>query len=148
MSGHMTIGDGYMKEIQNITKENFEQFGTVIAFPENSKEPFLILETEAEAAWRLAVFRYNNREISEMECHPTSKESFEPLSGITVLLVAKHEVPDEYQAFVLDKPVCLGKGIWHQVLSLTEEAQVKITENLEVESLFHQLDKKIKVQIG
>jgi Ureidoglycolate hydrolase len=137
-----------MKDIQYITQENFAAFGTVIEFPKHSEEQFLILETEEKEPWRLAIFRYANREISVIECHPTSKESFEPLSGITVLVVATNDKPDEYQAFILDKPVCLGKGIWHQVLSLTEEAQVKITENLEVESVFHHLEKPIKVQIG
>ena len=137
-----------MRKLQSITKENFKQFGTVLEFPADSKETFLILETEAINGWRLAVFRYTNKEILELECHPASKESFEPLSGITVLVVATHETPNKYQAFVLDKPICLGKGIWHQVLSLTEEAQVKITENLEVESVFYQLEKEIVVWVG
>ena len=82
-----------------------------------------------------------------MENHPFSKESFEPLKGITVLLVAEHETPEEYQAFVLDKPVCLKKGIWHQVLALTPEAQVKITENLEVASEFYEYEKAKSVQV-
>lgn len=46
------------------------------------------------------------------------------------------------------KPICLEKGIWHQVLALTDEAQVKITENLEVESVFHELKKAILVYVG
>ena len=137
-----------MRVIQNIEAENFAPYGTILEFPGQSEEPFLILETEENAGWRLAVFRYHNREITALECHPTSKESFEPLSGITVLVVARPEEPEAYEAFVLDKPVCLGKGVWHQVLSLTKEAQVKITENLEVESVFHQLEKAIECKIG
>lgn len=80
--------------------------------------------------------------------HPTSRESFEPLHGLTVLVVATHENPEEYEAFILDKPVCLKKGIWHQVLALTEEAQVKIVENLEVQSEFYDLEKAIHVLVG
>lgn len=125
-------------KIKSITKEAFEPFGTVIEFPSECKDNFYIVATEEKQPWRVAVFRYNNKGIRVIEHHPTSKESFEPLKGVTVLLVAQNETPEKYEAFVLDKPVCLKKGIWHQVLALTPEAEVKITENLEVESVFYE----------
>lgn len=62
-------------------------------------------------------------------------KSFEPLEGITVLCAAKHDTPQDCHAFILNKPMCQIKR--HQVLSLTEKAQVKITENLEVVSEFY-----------
>ncbi len=74
-----------------------------------------------------------------LECHPDSYESFEPLKGIGILLTAKPESPEDYHAFLLDKPVCLKKGVWHQLIALTEEVQVKITENLEVGTSFYEL---------
>ena len=92
--------------------------------------------------------KYSSKEIKEVENHPTSKESFEPLKGITVLLVAEHENPENYRVFVLDKPVVLKKGIWHQVMALTPEAQVKITENLEVPSEFYEFEKAKTVCFG
>ena len=58
---------------------------------------------------------------------------FEPLHGLTVLLVAEHETPDAWRAFILDKPVCLKKGVWHQTLSLTDEATVKISSAVRYE---------------
>lgn len=137
-----------MKLLQSIHKETFEKYGDVLEFPNDCAEPFYIVTKEENEPWRLAVFRYSNKEIGRMECHPTSLESFEPLSGITVLVVAEHERPEEYEAFVLDKPVCLKKGVWHQVLALTDEAQVKIAENLEVNSRFYDLEKPIKVIVG
>ena len=44
----------------------------------------------------------------------------------------QHENPEDYRAFVLDKPVCLKKGIWHQVLALThlEEMSARLIRNL------------------
>ena len=42
----------------------------------------------------------------------------------------------------------LAKGIWHQTLALTPEASVKITENLEVESVFYTYDSPKKVYLG
>lgn len=136
-----------MKTLQAVQREKFLPYGEVLEFPEESKETFCIITTEEKELWRLAVFRYTNKEINRMECHPTSRESFEPLQGITVLVVATHENPEEYEAFILDKPVCLRKGIWHQVLALTEEAQVKIVENLEVQSEFYDLKKAIRVLV-
>lgn len=136
-----------MAEIQVITRETFAPFGTVLEFPETTADDFYIVDTEEKEPWRIAVFRYRNHSIRRIECHPASKESFEPLSGITLLLAAEAGHPEEYHIFLLDRPVCLKKGIWHQVLSLSSEAQVKITENLEVESVFYDLEKEIYAQV-
>ena len=137
-----------MKTLQYVQRETFLPYGEVLEFPAGIEETFCIITTEEKEPWRLAVFRYTNKEIQRMECHPTSRESFEPLHGLTVLVVATHENPEEYEAFILDKPVCLKKGIWHQVLALTEEAQVKIVENLEVQSEFYDMEKAIHVLVG
>lgn len=136
-----------MAKIERITKESFAPFGTVIEFPEGNKENFCIVDTEELKPWRIAVFRYRNRTIKTIERHPSSKESFEPLSGVTLLLTAETEKPEQYRIFLLDRPVCLKKNIWHQVLALSEEASVKITENLEVESVFYNLDQEINPQV-
>lgn len=136
-----------MPRLQSIHKENFAKFGKVLEFSDSCTEQFEIVITEEKEPWRLAVYRYTSKTIQRMECHPTSLESFEPLAGITVLVVAEHDKPEEYEAFILDKPVCLYKGIWHQVLSLTDEAQVKIAENLEVNSEFFDFDHALEVVV-
>lgn len=141
-------GDKRMTNIKTITQESFKEYGTIIDFPEDFTEPFYIAETEKDAPWRLAVYRYKNKTIKRLECHPTSKESFEPLKGTSIILLSHHERPEEYEAFLLDRPVCLKKGVWHEVLALSEEAQVKITENLEVETNFHELSEEVTTQIG
>lgn len=136
-----------MCRLESIHKETFEKYGKVLEFSDQCTEPFEIVITEEKEPWRLAVFRYRNKTVKRMECHLLSLESFEPLSGLTVLIVAEHDHPEEYRAFILDKPVCLYKGIWHQVLSLTDEAQVKIAENLEVVSEFHDLEHEVAVKV-
>ena len=133
--------------LESVSVSAFKPFGTVLEFLPCDTGNFYIADTEPESPWRVAVFRYSNKEIQKIECHPTSKESFEPLHGITVLLVAEHETPEDCHAFILDKPVVLKKGIWHQTLALTPEAQVKITENLEVESMFYTYDKPKSVYL-
>ena len=126
-----------MKIIENINRNNFQSFGMLLEF-EGDETNFEILVKE-EKPWRLAVFRVWDRGTRVLECHPDSYESFEPLKGIGILLTAKPESPEDYHAFLLDKPVCLKKGVWHQLIALTEEVQVKITENLEVGTSFYEL---------
>ena len=136
-----------MAVLESITAEAFAPYGTVLEFPDDFEGNFYIADTEEEQPWRIAVYRYTSGEVKVIENHPFSKESFEPLKGITVLLVAEHDTPEEYRAFVLDKAVCLKKGIWHQVLALTSEAQVKITENLEVASEFYEYQEAKSVRV-
>ena len=78
-----------MKTLQSVQRETFLPYGEVLEFPAGIEETFCIITTEEKEPWRLAVFRYTNKEIQRMECHPTSRESFEPLHGLTVLVVAK-----------------------------------------------------------
>ena len=136
------------RTIERITQESFREFGSVVEFPADNRENYYIVDCDKENPWRLAVFRYNNHSIRRIECHPTSKESFEPLSGITLLLTAVHENPEDYHIFLLDKPIILNKGVWHQTMVLTGEAQVKITENFEVGSVFYDLAEEISVYVG
>lgn len=136
-----------MCKLLSINRENFLKYGQVIDFSTNHEEQFEIRVEEKNEPWRIAVFRYKNKTVKRMENHPFSKESFEPLCGITVLIVAVNNAPEDYEAFILDKPVCLDKGIWHQTLALTDEAQVKITENLEVCSEFYDFEKDLTVEV-
>ncbi|MGL6106073.1 ureidoglycolate lyase [Romboutsia sp.] len=135
------------REILNISKENFAPFGKVIEFSEDCKDKFEIIITDEVNPWRIAVYRYKEKSVKVMENHPTSKESFEPLTGTTLIMVAQNHAPKDYKVFLLDKPVCLYEGIWHQVISLSSEASVKITENLEVNSEFHEFENEVKVRI-
>ena len=134
--------------LESVSAESFAPFGSVLEFPGDFEDNFYIVETDDQNPWRVAVFRYCNHEIQRIECHPTSKETFEPLTGVTVLLVAEHDTPEEYSAFLLDKPICLKKGVWHQTLAITPEASVKITENLEVESVFYDLKEPVRACLG
>lgn len=130
----------YLLEIEPITPEAFAPFGRVIEFSEEPEdERFEIVIREEREPWRIAVFRVRQRETARLECHPTSLESFEPLRGTGVLLVAEPWSPERPKAFLLDTPVCLYKGVWHEVIALSKEAIYKITENKEVSSEFYTL---------
>lgn len=131
------------KPILTISKKSFEKFGKVIEFSETCTEKFEVVISEPNEPWRLAVYRYVEKGVKYMENHPTSMESFEPLTGTTLIMVAENKTPSDFKVFLLDKPVCLYKGVWHQVISLSDIASVKITENLDVTSEFYHFEKEI-----
>lgn len=126
--------------IKNITKESFKPYGTVIEFSEAPADPrFEVVVTECNHPWRLAVLRVVEREFDKLECHKMSLESFEPISGTGLIIVSEPDKPDQFEVFLLDKPVCLNKGVWHQMVTLSEETIVKIAENLKVSTEFYSL---------
>ena len=134
--------------IKNITKDGFKPYGTVIEFSANPEDPrFEVVLTEPNHPWRLAVLRVVEKEFDTLECHTMSLESFEPVSGTGLIIVAEHDKPEQFEVFLLDKPVCLNKGVWHQMITLSEETIVKIAENLEVSSEFYSVGKRYTAQI-
>lgn len=135
------------KGIQNITIGSFKKFGSVLEFSLGYDKAFEIITRETEGGWRLAVFRYKSKTVRVIENHPESMESFEPLYGVTLLVVAENHDPEAFEVFLLDKPICLHKGIWHQVIALSEEAQVKITENNEVGSVFYEFKNELALAV-
>ena len=127
-------------EILNISREAFQKYGVIFSFPDGCKDAFHVVDQDEEAPWRTALFRFRNKEVTVLERHPNTKETFEPLQGTALLLTAETDSPERFQCFLLDRAVSLKKGIWHQVLSLSEETVVKITENYQVETEFFHLN--------
>jgi len=120
-------------KIQFPAKENFKKFGKIL---EGSKKTHSSKKTQYEVitgskseGWLLAYLVVRNRVSKCIEQHPASKESFEPVKGVCLLIVAPVKTPDKIETFVLDKPVVLNEGVWHDVVALSEEAEVKIAEN-------------------
>ena len=135
-------------EIENITTENFAPFGYVLEFTQEMTEPFHIIVREEKDPWRLALLRFDWHSVEKLENHPFSMESFEPLEGAAVLFVSDNGSPEKIRAFFLDKPICLFKGVWHEVLALSAQAKVKITENLEVATEYYKLAKPLRIFAG
>jgi ureidoglycolate hydrolase len=134
--------------VESISAGRFAPFGDVLEFPENVAENFRIIVREESSSWRLAVLRFTRHVIDRIENHASSRESFVPLKGAAILVAAEHEKPAELTAFFLDRPVCLYRGIWHEVLALTTEAQVTITENIDVKSEYFELKEPLSVFLG
>lgn len=136
-------------DIQVITRDNFAKYGRVIEFlPQSADERYEVVIREPDEPWLLAVFRVRIREAVRLERHPSSLESFEPMSGTAVLLVAEPDEPASFAAFLLDKPVCLYKGVWHEVITLSAETLIKITENNEVTTEFFELAQPVRLRLS
>jgi ureidoglycolate hydrolase len=135
------------KPILNITADSFDKYGTVLEFSKDFDGVFEIIIKQPDSGWRLALLRHSGKTGRVMECHPRSMETFEPLSGILLIIVAPHDRPLDFEVFLLDKPVCLHAGVWHQVISLAAESQVKIAENYQVESEYFELESDISAAL-
>lgn len=134
--------------LQIITEETFAPYGTIIALnPEKTDSFQVVLAEEDVPGWRIAVSNLTNkRTVQTLGLHPNTRESFEPLSGTAVIVVAVQEEPDQIQAFLLDKPICLFKNTWHHLIALSETASVKIMENArDIESKHHTLEQELKI---
>lgn len=123
------------ENIQKITPKSFEKYGRVIFHDLTKRENFQIVLNEFEkVGWRIAVSKITCKTIKKLTRHPNSMETFEPMEGVTVICVATADNPRDFELFLLDKPVCLYKNIWHATLSISEYSLVKICENAYVES--------------
>ncbi len=132
-----------------LTKKNFENYGTLLQHgvhqQPNGYEKIAVMPSNG---WIWALMTINNKSIEQLECHPNTRESFEPLTGTTVIVVALYNEPNSYQAFLLDVPILLNKGIWHQVMCISESASFKIVENNEVATEFYTLQSPLKLIVS
>lgn len=127
-----------MAENLILTAAQFKHFGRIIEYPRKEKKGcrrnlWRIVHTEeAKVGWRIAYLVLRDKTIGRLECHPFSDESFEPVKGDALLFVAcRPQIPD-IRCFRLDRPVIVRKRVWHGVVSLTAETEIKITENAAV----------------
>jgi ureidoglycolate hydrolase len=124
--------------IKTINAENFGRYGVVLEHVDQ-EEGYEPLVTVQSRGWIWAVLTFRLKSIPRIERHPTSKESFEPVFGTTIIVVAPPEDPEAIEAFLLDQAVMLHEGVWHEVMALSDVARVKITENNDVTSEYHDL---------
>lgn len=140
--------------LEPITPESFAPFGTVVDWTaelEASGRPFhVLMRSEEPTGWRLAVARWTMRSVRRIEYHPDSEELYAPLSGATALVVAEpgEFSEDRLRAFLLDRPVCLRRGVWHATLSLSAESVRLIAENLDVSGVGVELSEPITAALG
>jgi ureidoglycolate hydrolase len=134
--------------LRNLTAESFKPYGDIIQFDENEQKRFQVVIDEPDAkGWRIAVSFLQRGKIVKLGLHPNTRESFEPIKGISVLLAALEDTPQKLEAFLLDQPICIHKNVWHVTAALSAEAYLKITENAYVESREYHLETPLEIGI-
>jgi ureidoglycolate hydrolase len=148
-----------MSQPKRITAHSFRPYGKVIEYRNKetrgiTRNLWRIIHAEPrKTGWRVAYLVLRDKSLGRLECHPDSDETFEPLRGRALLFVARAESPSAVECFLLDQSVVLHKGVWHGLISLTAETEMKITENVEVTCRyrpfgfrirsFHELQKRL-----
>ena len=141
-------------EIEVISGEAFSPFGTVVdwtdALDETGRGFHIVVRSEEPTGWRLALLKVVARRAQRMENHPRSEELFAPLEGRAVLLAAPRGelAENSVRAFLLDRPVSVGPGVWHAVFALSDFATILIAENLQVSGERSDLSHPIGAQLS
>jgi len=133
-----------------ITAETFKTYGKLIEYPDkNSKGTLRNLWRVVHYApnkngWRSAYLILRDRSIGRLECHPTSDESFESIKGKALFFVSHTKKLDQIECFILDRPIILFKGVWHGLITMESETEIKITEDLKISCRYWPLGFRIK----
>ena len=134
-------------KIQKLTKRSIKPYGRIIDASGVKYKPgdngFGVIFKERSAGWRIAYLVVRKRKILRLESHPNTAETFEPVRGKALIALAGIADPDNYRIFLLDKPVILEKGVWHNVAALTKNCEIKICEGIKVAEKYHKLKNPI-----
>jgi ureidoglycolate hydrolase len=141
---HGAGGKAAARELKNIEAAAFKKYGYLIHWDGHKKKGNgnqfrIVIRDRKSAGWRIAYLIVKDKVIDRLEQHPHSMESFEPVSGRSILHVSNQKKPSRVESFVLDMPIILKKGIWHGVTSVSEETHIKITENSRVKLIRYSL---------
>jgi ureidoglycolate hydrolase len=138
-----------------LKNELFRPYGRIL-LPDNEEAPevsepdcfdFYVPFLESSRGWQIGYLINRVNFIDKLECHPTTPEVFSPLRGRTVMVVATDpERVNEFRAFDLTEPIVLNRGVWHGVISLTDQSEVLIVENPDVTDEYHRLSEPITVR--
>lgn len=132
------------KHVKKISKENFMPYGYLIGYDQENEDDFQVVLTESrKKGWRIAFSKIVASSIAEIARHPETMETFEPVSGITLICVSTTTNLDDYQVFLLDQPLCIKQNIWHATVCLSANSVVKIVENAEVTAEKHKIETEI-----
>lgn len=130
-------------KVKKLTHNNIKPYGWIIDrefIEDNGRgDKFDVLLKEKSAGWRIGYLILRKKSFEKLESHPDSLETFEPVKGKTMIVFAANKRPDKVEAFLLDKPVVIKKGVWHDVAAISEECEVKIFENIEVETRYYHI---------
>lgn len=145
----MVSESGRYLKIYKLTSKTIKPYGYIIdsscVKDDGRGNRFGILLRERSGGWRIGYLILREKKIDKLESHPDSLETFEPVRGEAVIALSRPGSPDAVKLFYLDKPVVLKKKIWHDVLAFSGRCEIKIFENIDVETKYHYLKETLMV---
>lgn len=136
-------------KVKKLTSKNIRPYGCLIdsscVKDDGRGNRFGVLLRERSKGWRIGYLILRDRSIARLERHTDSLETFEPVKGKAVIALARAGSPDSAELFFLDKPVVVGKGVWHEVLAVSRKCEIKIFENIEVRTEYYSLNKDLVI---
>lgn len=139
-------------KIARLTHKNIRPFGYIIDASrvtyKSGDNGFGIVFKERSKGWRIAYLVVRKRAITWLENHSNTAETFEPVKGRALIALATNARPDDYKLFLLDKPVVLKKGVWHNVAAITKRCEIKICEAITVREAYHDLKEPVTARGG
>jgi ureidoglycolate hydrolase len=134
-------------KIKKLDHKSIKPYGWVIDrefIKDNGRDDkFGVLLKERSAGWRIGYLILRKKRFEKLESHPGSLETFEPVKGRAIITLAPNKRPHKAEAFLLDRPVVLKKGVWHNVAAISKECEIKIFENIEVKTEYYYLQEGI-----
>jgi ureidoglycolate hydrolase len=137
-------------KVRSPDRDNFKKYGKVVEYPHKdakgrARNLWRIVHTApGKTGWRVACLILRDKAIGRMECHPDSDETFEPVKGRAHLFLAGEQDLSAIECFALDKPVILYQGVWHGLVSVTPEAEIRIMENNVVTCRYWPLEFRVR----
>jgi len=132
-----------------LTPQRFRPYGRIIHYPakqvkvRNRNLFRIVLADKTAPGWRIAYLVVRDRKIYRLEKHPASFESFEPICGRSLIFVATRPDFKAIKCFYLDRPVIVNKNVWHGVVTLDRESEMKLTENAKVRCVYWKMGRKL-----
>lgn len=138
------------KDVLQITAKTFKKYGKLIEYPKKESKGtkrnlWRIVHSQSNnIGWRVAYLVLRDKTIRRLESHPDSDETFEPIRGRALFFVSETMKIEDIKCFLLDKAVIINKGIWHGLVSIDAEVEIKIFENATVTCEYWRFKARIK----
>ena len=114
---------------------------------ESGRFDFYVTFKESAQGWQIGFLFNEEKIVNQLERHPNTAEVFSPVNGESVLIVSENpEDENTISAFKLDKPIVLGRGTWHGVISLSDRSEILIVESPDVIDEYYQLSSSVSVR--
>jgi len=137
------------KKLHKLTHKSMKPYGYIIdascVKDDGKSNRFGILLKEKSSGWRIGYLIVRDKKIARLEYHDTL-ETFEPVNGRCIIALAAHGEPEKAKVFLLDRPIVLKKGVWHDVAAISKKAEIKIVENIDVDGEYYYLKDPIMVR--